>query len=68
MKSTKILIAVIIVWILTWMIIGAVVYLLSENLSYRESMTLEGVMIVSFFFGWIPSSIVGSDLDKILVE
>jgi hypothetical protein len=62
MKSTKIMVAVIATFILTWMSFGLLVYLLSSSMSYREVMIQPGVIMTTFFVGWIPSVIVGCDL------
>ena len=62
MKSTKIMLAVIATFILTWMSFGLLVYLLSSSMSYREVMIQPGVIMTTLFVGWIPSVIVGCDL------
>lgn len=63
MKSTKIMLAVIATLIITWCVMGLIVYLLSD-LSYRECMTNVGTLMFMLIFGWIPAIIIGADLDK----
>ena len=61
MKSTKIMVAVIAAFLITWTVIGLIGYLLSDG-TYKECMTKEGTLIFMLIFGWIPSVILGIDL------
>ena len=63
MKSTKIMLAVLAVFILTWMIVGLIVFLLSDGFSYKQCMTHGGTIFTMLLVGWIPVVIVGNDLD-----
>jgi len=63
MKSTKLMLAVLATFLITWNVIGMIGYLLSD-ISYRECMTHGGVLMLMLIFGWIPSVIVGADLEK----
>jgi hypothetical protein len=63
MKSTKIMLAVIATFLITWCVIGLIGYLLSDA-SYRECMIDCATVFFMLIFGWIPSLIVGYDLDK----
>ena len=65
MKSTKIMLAVVATTFITWCVMGLIGYLLSD-LSYRDCMTNGGTFFFMLVFGWIPSIIVGADLDKTL--
>lgn len=65
MKQTKIMLAIIATILLTWCVIGLIGYLLSD-LSYKQCMTHGGTLMFMLIFGWIPSIIVGEDLDKTL--
>jgi len=67
MKSTKIMLAVLATLLIVWCTIGLIGYLLSD-LSYRDCMTNTGTLFLMLFLGWIPSIIVGADLDKNLKE
>jgi len=67
MKSTKIMLACIAIFILTWMSFGLIEYLLSD-LSYKECMTHRAVLTLMLIFGWIPAVIIGYDLDKTIEE
>ena len=62
MKSTKIMLAVIASLILTWMSFGLIGYLLSDA-TYRECMTHGAMLFFMITFGWIPSAIIGYDLN-----
>lgn len=63
MKSTKIMLAVLATFLITWNVMGLIGYLLS-NLSYKECMTHGGTMFLMLVIGWIPGVIVGADLEK----
>ena len=65
MKSTKIMLAVVATTFITWCVIGLIGWMLSD-LSYRDCITHEGTFFLMLFVGWIPSIIVGADLDKSL--
>ena len=65
MKQSKIMLAVIATILLTWCVMGMIGYLLSD-LSYKECMTHGGTLMSMMIFGWIPSVILGADLDKSL--
>jgi len=63
MKSTKIMLAVLATILITWCVMGLIGYLLSD-ISYRDCMTNGATLMLMLIFGWIPSIIVGADLDK----
>jgi hypothetical protein len=63
MKSTKIMLAVIAAFLITWCVMGLIGYLLSD-LSYKECMTHGATLTFLLLFGWVPSVIIGYDMDK----
>ena len=63
MKSTKIMLAILATFLITWFVIGTIGYLLSD-LSFRDCMTNGATIMIMFIIGWIPASIVGYDLDE----
>lgn len=63
MKNTKIMIAVVAAFVITWLLIGSLAYFLSD-LQYKEALTQPGLFVFMFIFGWIPAVIVGSDLEQ----
>lgn len=63
MKNTKIMIAVVAAFVITWLLIGSLAYFLSD-LQYKEALTQPGLLVFMFIFGWIPAVIVGSDLEQ----
>jgi lysozyme family protein len=65
MKSTKIMLAILATFLITWFVIGTIGYLLSD-LSFRDCMTNGATIMIMFIIGWIPASIVGYDLDEYL--
>lgn len=67
MKNTIIMVAVIGTFIATACFIGLLSYLLSDS-TYRECLTSAGLTFFMLVFGWIPSMIVGMDLDKKLAR
>ena len=64
MKTTKIMLAVFAVFILTWLTLAFIGYMLSEESTFREMCTSSPVIVIMLFVGWIPALIVGGDLDK----
>jgi hypothetical protein len=62
MKSTKIMLAIIAILIITWCVIGLIGWILSD-ISYRECMTHGGTLMCMMIFGWIPAVILGADLN-----
>ena len=65
MKSTKIMLAVIATFLITWCVMGLIGYLLSD-LSYKECMTHDLNVTFLCIFGWAPAAIIGRDIyDKL---
>jgi hypothetical protein len=65
MKATKIMLAVIATFIITWLTLGLIFYVLSD-MTYKESISNAGIAYTMLFMGWIPALIVGADLDQTL--
>lgn len=63
MKATKIMLAVIATFLITWLVIGTIGWLLSD-LSLKESMTHGGTLMILMLVGWIPAVIVGADINE----
>jgi hypothetical protein len=63
MKSTKIMLAIIATLIATWTLMSLIEYILSD-MSLKECYTNGGTLICMMIFGWIPSVIVGCDLEE----
>lgn len=63
MKATKIMIAVVVVTLITWFLLGSLVYMLSD-LSLKAALSSPGLFMFMIIFGWIPAVIVGTDLDE----
>lgn len=57
------MLAVLATILLTWCVMGLIGWMLSD-LSYRDCMTHSATIMLMFIIGWIPSIIVGADLDK----
>jgi len=64
MKSTKIMVGCIVTFLLTWVSLSIIAYLLSSVTDFRTCATNNGTIMFMLIFGWIPSVIVGCDLDK----
>lgn len=64
MKSTKIMVAVIATFLITWLTIATIAYLLSSVTDFRSCAANGGTMMFMLFIGWVPAFIVGFDLDK----
>jgi hypothetical protein len=63
MKSTKIMLAVIATFLITWCVLGLIGWCLSD-LSFKACMTHGGTLMSLLIFGWIPCIIIGTDLDN----
>lgn len=50
-------------FLLTWLIAGLIVYLLSD-ISYREALIQPGMFAFMFILGWLPVLPVCYDLDE----
>lgn len=64
MKTTKIMLAVIATFLLTWVSLSIIAYLLSSVTDFKTCATNNGTIMFMLIFGWIPAVIVGCDLDK----
>ena len=65
MKSTKIMLAVIATFIVTWLTLGLIFYVVSD-MTYKESISNSGIGFTMLCIGWVPAVIVGADLEKTL--
>jgi hypothetical protein len=63
MKATKIMLAVIATFIVTWLTLGLIFYVLSD-MTYKESISNAGIAYTMLFIGWVPALIVGADVDN----
>ena len=63
MKSTKIMLAVIATFLITWCVMGLIGWLLSD-LSFRDCMTSNPTIMIMLILGWIPCLFVASDLNN----
>ena len=63
MKSTKIMLAVIAMLLVTWTTFSLIGYILSDT-SLRDCFTHTGTLFMMLIFGWIPAVIVAADLDE----
>jgi hypothetical protein len=61
MKATKIMLAVIATFIVTWLTLGLIFYILSD-MTYKESLCNPGIGSIMLFIGWVPALIVGADV------
>ena len=62
MKGTIVMLGVIFSFVITWLFIATFVYLLSDN-TFKQSMINDIVIATMVFLGWIPSVVVGADLN-----
>ena len=61
MKSTKLMLAVIATFLITWCVLGSIGYLLSD-LSFRDCLTHGATLMILLLIGWIPAIVVGNDV------
>lgn len=52
------------VFVVTWLTMGAFAYVLSGEITFREAISCAPVIMLMLIVGWIPSVIVGADLDQ----
>lgn len=64
MKSTKIMLACIATFLLSWLLLSLIVYLLMSDTSFREIAGSTPLVMTMIVIGWIPAMVVGSDLDS----
>ena len=57
------MLAVIATFLTTWCVMGLIGYLLSD-FSYKECMSDCATVFFMLIFGWIPSLIIGYDVDN----
>ena len=62
MKSTKLMLAVIATFLITWCVLGSIGYLLSD-LSFRDCLTHGATLMLMLLLGWIPAIVVGNDVN-----
>lgn len=63
MKATKIMLAVIATFIVTWLTLGLIFYVLSD-MTYKESISNADIAYTMLFIGWVPALIVGADVNN----
>lgn len=63
MRRTRIMLAVVITLIITFITLGVFHFLLSTG-SFKESLLSNSVIGVMIFIGWIPAFIVGTDMSQ----
>lgn len=63
MKNTKIMIAFVATTLLTWCLLGLIIYLLS-SMNYKQSMCNQGIFFAMLFVGWVPGIMVLIDLEN----
>jgi hypothetical protein len=64
MKSTILMLAAIVVFILTLLLLTTIGYLLSDGLRFKEIASSAPVIMIMVVAGWVPSVIVCMDLDE----
>jgi hypothetical protein len=65
MKSTKLMLAVIATFLITWCVMGLIGYALSD-LSFRDCLTHGATLMLLMIIGWLPAIIVGNDVNDYL--
>ena len=64
MRSTKIMLALIATFLITWMSLSTIFYLLSDDATFKQIATSGPIWFFLLIVGWVPCIIVGADLDK----
>jgi len=63
MKSTKIMLCVVASLMATWLFIATITYFLSD-LNFKSCFSAGSTIGIMLLIGWVPSIMVGSDLDS----
>tara|TARA_Y100000385_G_C12475540_1_gene376823 strand:- start:35 stop:241 length:207 start_codon:yes stop_codon:yes gene_type:complete len=63
MRRTRIMLAMVITLIITFITLGVFHFLLSTG-SFKESLLSNPVIGVMIFIGWVPAAIVGIDMSE----
>ena len=63
MKSTKIMLCLIATLITTWLFVAIITYFLSD-LDFKSCFSAGSTIGIMLLIGWVPSIIIGSDLDS----
>ena len=64
MKATKIMLAFLGTLLFTWIALSFLVFVCSEDITFRQAATNGGVGMFMLVFGWIPSLVVSIDLEE----
>jgi len=64
MKGTIMMLAFVATAILTWMFFSTIIYLCSENVTFKECAVNGPMVMLMLVFGWVPSAVVCDDLEK----
>ena len=64
MRHSKLVFTFIAVTITTWLVVGAIVYFLSDDISYKSILRDTGMLVFMLIFGWLPAIPVCIDLDE----
>lgn len=64
MKNTKLMLAGISTFLLTWLFIATVGYLLSNDYTIKQCLTNTATITVMLMFGWLPTVPVILDLNN----
>jgi hypothetical protein len=67
MKDSKIMLAIIATFLLTWLFVAGIGYCITgSDVTFKECFSYPGTILGMFIVGWVPSAIVGADLsDKL---
>jgi hypothetical protein len=65
MKTTLVMLAALATVILTWMFVTFIFFMLSDpGVTFKYVARHEGMAMFMLIFGWIPSIIVGADINE----
>ena len=63
MKNTKIMLAVIATFLLTWMFMSTIGWIFSDSYTFKQVANDANCWYIMLVIGWIPSVVVYIDLD-----
>jgi hypothetical protein len=63
MKNTIVMVAVIATFLLTWMSLSTIGWVFGD-ISFKETATHGGTIMLMMLFGWIPAVIVAFDVSE----
>lgn len=63
MKESKTVLIWIVIFLLTWVLIGLIIYLLSDD-TFKQACKEPGLFFCLVVFGWVPATVVAIEYNE----